>query len=145
MSWKLLRLCLLASFLLALCTFFLYRGTHWPLGLEGIAAGGASVLLLALTLVFLLWRRLARLPRLHGQSATFGLLIGLLWTVEICMNNILQPGLPLRDTLDDLFWALIALLILAVSIAFAYRANNFLQGLLAGCWSGFSSGAVACL
>jgi hypothetical protein len=112
MSWKILRISLLGSLLLVLWTFFLYRGTNWPLGVQGIEAVGAFVLLLAMNLtLFLLKRKAADLNFFHQKSVTLGLLAGLLWTVEIGMNNILQPGLPLRDILDDLFWAVIALII----------------------------------
>src|SRR5436305_5491199 len=146
MSWKLLRMSLLVSLLLVLCTFFLYRGTNWPLGVEGMEAGGAFALLFALNLTFFLKkRRTADLNGYHQKSVLLGLVVGLLWTAEISMNNILQPGLPTRDILDDLFWAAIAFIILLASIHYAYRTNDMQCGIKVGFWSGLSSGAIACL
>lgn len=146
MSWKILRISLLGSLLLVLWTFFLYRGTNWPLGVQGIEAVGAFVLLLAINLsLFLPKRKTADLNFFHQKSVTLGLLTGLLWTIEIGMNNILQPGLPLRDILDDLFWAVIALIIVGASARYAYRTNEIRIGMKVGFWSGLSSGAVACL
>ncbi|HEY0753952.1 MAG TPA: hypothetical protein VGD98_08340 [Ktedonobacteraceae bacterium] len=146
MSWKILRLSLLGSLLLVLCTFFLYRGTNWPLGIQGIEAAGAFLLLLVTNLVlFFPTRKTADLNSFHQKSVTLGLLVGLLWAAEIGMNNILQPGLPTRDILDDLFWALIALIIVAASTRYAYRTREIRIGIKVGFWSGLSSGAVACL
>lgn len=146
MSWNILRTSLLGSLLLVPCMFFLYRGTNWPLGAQGIDAVGAFVLLLAINLIlFLPKRKTAGLDIFHQKSVTSGLLAGLLWTIEISMNNILQPGLPLRDILDDLFWAVVALIIVGISIRYAYQTNEIRIGIKMGFWSGFSSGAVACL
>src|SRR5947209_4843793 len=146
MSWKILRINLLISLLLVMCTFFLYRGTNWPLGVQGMEAAGAFVLLFAMNLtLFLTKRKTADLHIFQQKSVTLGLLTGLLWTVEIGMNNILQPALPLRDILDDIFWTVIALIIAGVSIRYAYRTNEIRMGLKVGFWSGLSSGTVACL
>ena len=145
MSWKILRISLLASLLLVLWTFFLYRGTNWPLGVQGIEAAGAFVLLLAVNLaLFFHKRKTADLNFFRQKGVALGLWAGLLWTVEIGMNNILQPGLPLRDILDDLFWAIIALIIVGASVRYAYQTNEIRIGMKVGFWSGFSSGAVAC-
>lgn len=146
MSRKILSMSLLVSLLLVLSIFFLYRGTNWPLGVQGIEAGGALALLLVINLALFLYRR--RVPRMNSyqqKSVLVGLLAGLLWTVEISMNNILIPGLPARDVLDELFWATIALIILGASIQFAYQTNKILIGMAVGFWSGLSSGAIACL
>ncbi|GHO55090.1 hypothetical protein KSB_35650 [Ktedonobacter robiniae] len=74
-----------------------------------------------------------------------GLGAGLFWTAEISMNNILMFGLPLRDILDDLFWAVIALIILGASLQWTYKTNDIHIGMNVGFWSGLSSGAIACL
>jgi hypothetical protein len=74
----------------------------------------------------------------------FGLLVGLLWAVEIGINNFLTPPLPARDRIDNLFWAAIAVLILAGSLVVAYRLGRFQAGVIFGFWSGLASGAVAC-
>ena len=41
------------------------------------------------------------------------MVLGGLWTAEIAMNNVLQPSLPLRDYLEDTFWAIVCVGILA--------------------------------
>lgn len=147
MSSKILRISLLGSLLMVLSVFFLYRGTDWPLGVQAIEAFGAFVLLLAIdgALFFGGRRMLLQGESSYQKSIALGLGAGLLWTAEISMNNILTPGLPLRDILDDLFWIAIALILLGASIAWTYQTNNIRIGISVGLWSGFSSGAVACL
>ncbi|MEI7661681.1 MAG: hypothetical protein WCK34_05780 [Bacteroidota bacterium] len=68
-----------------------------------------------------------------------------MWTVEIGINNILRPGLPLRDIVDNVFWASIALFILMTAIYYTRKTGKISQGIISGFWSGLSSGAVACL
>lgn len=146
MSNHILRLTLLASLLLVVSIFFLYRGTGWPLGVQGSEALIACALLLAVTIALFLYRRRTwHTDSIYQRSVQAGLVIGLLWTAEISMNNILAPELPLRDILDDLFWAAVALAILIVSVYYAYQTNSILIGIKVGFWSGLSSGAVACL
>jgi hypothetical protein len=146
MSNKILNISLLGSLFLVLCIFFLYRGENWPLGIQGIEAFGAFALLLVINVaLFLHSRSTPHRKTSHQKSVLLGLLTGLLWTAEISMNNILMPGLPARDILDNLFWAAIALIILIASIQCAYQVNNIRTGMKVGFWSGLSSGAVACL
>ena len=52
-----LNISLLTSLLLVLSIFFLYRGTNWPLGVEGIEVVVAFALLLALNLALFLHQR----------------------------------------------------------------------------------------
>jgi hypothetical protein len=61
------------------------------------------------------------------------------------MNNVIQPRLPLRDYLDNIFWAIIALLILYVSFKDAFNERKIFAGIKAGFFSGFASGIVACI
>jgi hypothetical protein len=82
---------------------------------------------------------------LQERNVAFGLIIGLLWTIEISVNNFIRPGLLFRDTIDNLFWAIITLLILFFASREAYRSKKFLDGLLSGFWTSLSSGAVACI
>ncbi|HEX7734614.1 MAG TPA: hypothetical protein VF458_07120 [Ktedonobacteraceae bacterium] len=146
-SSTILRISLLGSLLLVLSVFLLYRGTDWPLGTQAVEAFGALVLLLAINSALFFCRGSMQL---QGESSSqksiaLGLSAGLLWTTEISMNNILTPGLPLRDILDDLFWIAIALILLGASITWTYQTHNIRTGIRTGLWSGLSSGAVACL
>lgn len=86
----------------------------------------------------------ASLVRSPEAAIRFGLLVGLLWAVEIGINNFLAPPLPDRDRIDNLFWAAIAALIFIASLAAAYRLGRFQAGVIFGFWSGLASGAVAC-
>ena len=75
----------------------------------------------------------------------FGLLLGLLWTIEISINNFIQPGLPARDIIDNIFWGTITLVLLIKIIRDVYQSNKIITGIKTGLWTGFSSGLVACL
>jgi hypothetical protein len=72
------------------------------------------------------------------------MVLGVLWLIEISINNFIAPPLPLRDNIDNIFWAAIALSILVLAIISAYRARSLLQGIKVGTWSGFVSGLIAC-
>ena len=61
------------------------------------------------------------------------------------MNNIIQPTLPLRDHLDNIFWIIIAVLILYASYKNAFDNKKIIAGIKAGFFSGFASGIIACL
>ena len=78
------------------------------------------------------------------RSIGVGLLLGLLWAVEILVNNVLAPPLPARDIVDDVLWAAIALAIVVFAAISAYRTGRFRVGLEAGAWTGFASGLIAC-
>lgn len=134
---------LVISLALTIVTYLLYRGPGWPLGTQGLE-GLTAILVIAVTLAFGLW--FGRRSRYRAdRSLLVGLSIGLLWTVEICINNFLSPGLPWRDIIDDAFWALVAALIVGYTAVRAYHARTILDGLVAGLWSGFGSGLVACV
>jgi hypothetical protein len=113
-----------------------------------LKAGGAAlaVVLAALGAAWLLTRTARReeTPAALDKTTRLGLVLGLFWTVEIGANNVLAPPQPGRDTMDNIFWALIALGILIVSIVASYSSGRLRDGLAAGAWSGFVSGAVAC-
>jgi hypothetical protein len=64
--------------------------------------------------------------------------------VEIGINNISAPPQPSRDFIDNLFWAAIALGILAHATACSYAENRIGAGLSAGFWTGMVSGLTAC-
>ena len=73
-----------------------------------------------------------------------GLILGLLWAVEIGINNFAAPPLPARDHIDNLFWGVIAVSILVLASMRAFQAGSLVRGIEAGTWSGFVSGLVAC-
>jgi hypothetical protein len=77
-------------------------------------------------------------------AITIGILLGLLWIFEISINNFIAPSLPARDIIDNSFWGIIALVILAFAISCAYHTERVSVGIVAGTWSGFVSGAFAC-
>jgi hypothetical protein len=74
----------------------------------------------------------------------FGIALGLLWVIEISINNFIAPPLPARDIMDNTFWAVIAFSILVSSIIHAYKNNSLKRGIEVGIWSGFISGLLAC-
>lgn len=131
------------NIILVISIYFLYRPYSWPTGLESLGCL-LSLILLAVT-VFLLWFLKDRFTNnLQKRNVELGLCIGLLWTIEIGINNIIRPGLPLRDNIDDVFLAIIALIILIIAIRGAFQTNKFLCGVKSGFWCGLASGAIAC-
>ncbi len=139
MAANIVRILLLIGILLVIAAYFLFRGPEWPVGTQALESLSAAVTLLVTLALFLMFTK-----RAQPGSLQFGLLVGLLWTVEIAMNNVLMPPLPERDLYDNLFWAAIALLLLWHAGVTALRRRSAASGILAGLWAGFASGAVAC-
>jgi len=115
----------------------------------GSVAGIAALLALGIALWFYR-RRLLRLgdgPAVANVAAAIlvGMGLGMLWAVEIGINNILAPLLPVRDLVDDLFWGAVALAILGLAIYVGFKHHSLRRAVEAGAWSGLSSGLVACL
>jgi hypothetical protein len=79
-------------------------------------------------------------PAASQKAAGYGIAIGILWLVEICINNLLAPPLPDRDWVNNVFWATVALCILVLAAVSAYLANSIRRGISSGIWSGFASG-----
>jgi hypothetical protein len=79
-----------------------------------------------------------------GLLVAVGLLLGLLWTVEIAINNVATPPVPQRDAIDNLFWAAVAVGVFAVAVSASWRDGRVASGVAAGLWSGTASGLVAC-
>jgi hypothetical protein len=140
---RILIITLLLSISLVITIFFKYRPSSWPLGKEAEACLLSLILLTATTL--LLWILKDKISNDdQKRNVALGLCYGLLWTFEIGINNLVRPGLPLRDIIDNIFWAIIALLILITAFGDSYRKNDILSGIKSGFWTGLSSGAVAC-
>jgi hypothetical protein len=138
-----LRAILIACAILVIIIYFKYHGTSWPAGTEAMGCL-ISLIILASTLI-MLWIFENKLHSyLHLRNIKLGLYIGLLWTIEIGINNILHPGLPLRDIIDNIFWGIIAFLIFIISFRDTYYDKTFSAGIKAGWWSGLASGAIAC-
>lgn len=112
-----------------------------------IEAGVGCVILLSIAGGLWLYRRRSSQRRNSPaiQSAILvGIALGVLWMVEISINNFIAPLPPTRDIIDNLFWAIIALSILIFAIIHAYQTESLARGMEAGVWSGFVSGLLAC-
>lgn len=139
-----LRLTILLSMLLVVVIYFFYRPYTWPWGAE--AAGCLIALLMLSATAFLLWRLRAKfITYLQKRNVAIGFIFGLLWTIEISINNFIRPGLRLRDDIDNIFFSVIAILIFINAAREAYLTNTMSDGIKSGFWSGISSGAIACI
>lgn len=134
---------LLLSTLLALVTAITYAYNQFSVMISVV---GISLLLVTISIAWRITRstRHAASATLLDQMTRFGLVLGLLWVVEITINNVVAPGLPARDNIDDVFWALVAIGLLVGSLAIAYQSGHASRGIALGTWSGFVSGVVAC-
>jgi len=90
-----------------------------------------------------LWLTYRRWP-IPASDGSVGLLLGLLWSIEISINNFIAPPLPGRDIIDNCFWAAIGISMLVYAALRAHRANRLAGGLVAGIWTGLVSGLLAC-
>jgi hypothetical protein len=139
-----LRIFVILSIALVILIYFIYRPILWPLGAE--AAGCLISVLMLTAMLVLLWKFKEKfINSLQKRNVAIGLCFGLLWTIEISINNFIRPELPLRDNIDNIFFTVIAILIYVNAVREAFRTNSFSDGLKSGFWSGISSGAVACL
>lgn len=134
---------LLTSALLVVIIYLLYPALQWSLKLEASACLISLIILIAL--MIFIEKIKNQLSEKSKQNLKAGLYIGLLWTIEISMNNVIQPGLPLRDHLDNIFWGIIAVLIFYISFKDAFTSKKIIAGIKAGFFNGIGSGIVACL
>jgi hypothetical protein len=139
-----LTLVIFLSLILSVSVYFYYRPSSWPFGTEPVSCL-LSICSFIILLFFLLGGKDKHTDDYQNRNIRLGLIIGLLWSIEISVNNFIRPGLPLRDIIDDAFWALVALLILIASFREGYKSGKFMEGLKSGFWTGLASGAVACL
>lgn len=139
------------------------RGPAWPRRALALVFGLCALVLIGIAatralqvegrwgavLAVILFIALAAISlRSRGPAARrgmdFGLALGLLWVVEIGINNLVQPPMPMRDWIDDGF----ALAVLAGQLWLAIHAagtRRALPALAASGWAGLASGAMACL
>jgi hypothetical protein len=134
---------LITSAVLVAVIYLLYPALQWSLKLEAGACLFSFILLIAFALIIEKFKH--KLSGKSKQNLLAGLYFGLLWTIEISMNNFIQPKLPLRDYLDNIFWGIIAVLILYVSYKDAFNEKKIIAGIKAGFFSGFASGIIACI
>ena len=133
---------LIISAVLIPVLYWQYPVLRWSLKVEA-GACLASFLVLAI-LILLVEKYKNELSGKSKKNLNAGLYFGLLWAIEICMNNMVQPSLPLRDYLDNIFWAIISILIFYLSYKDALNEKKMAAGIKAGFFSGFGSGMVAC-
>lgn len=74
-----------------------------------------------------------------------GIALGAMWLLEIAVNNFVQPEARSRDTFDNIVWATISLVTVAIATLRAIRARSWIHGVCTGVWAGFISGLFACL
>jgi hypothetical protein len=80
----------------------------------------------------------------RARAVRVGLICGLLWVLEISVNNLLAPPLPGRDWFDDVIWAVISLVILVSAARASYQGGRLGAGVVFGAWAGLASGLAAC-
>jgi len=132
------------SILLVIIIYIKYCIPNIPAGFQALGCL-VSVIILTVTILFIDKLKFIWFNILQNKDVEIGLYIGLLWSVEIGINNFARPGLPLRDIVDNIFWGLVAFLIFLTSIFNAKQTKEISQGVKSGFWSGLASGAVACL
>ena len=118
-----------------------YSTLTWVEVVVGILLLGASA---AFLLVDKPWRLLVHRHPTQSGSLGFGLALGLLWLMEITMNNVLQPPLPGRDLADNAFWILISALTIGYSALRSASSGHISSGVSSGFLVGSASGLVAC-
>jgi hypothetical protein len=78
------------------------------------------------------------------HAVLLGMVLGVLWVIEISINNFIAPPLPARDIIDNIFWAFIALSLFVYVTISSYQSGRVFQGIQVGTWSGMISGIFAC-
>lgn len=147
-----IRLALLFGFglatILVIATLIKYPGAGQSQGQYLLLGVVQIVLLLVAGAVIALLAtrtRSAGGDRVLRTSVIVGAVLGLLWVIEINYNNLLTPPVDVRDPVDNVFWAAIALGIFVLALLSAWRTRSFLKGIQSGFWSGTVSGLIACL
>jgi len=130
-SNNILRIILVLCVFLIVAVWAMYKPFAWPFGKEA-AFCLLSVVLISTLVVILCTKKIVKISERQEKNVVLGLSFGLLWTIEISMNNFIRPGLPLRDILDNIFWAVIALAILIAAVNESYHSDKFVDGLKSG-------------
>ena len=115
--------------------------SYKPLYTAGSWAG--ALILLGLAGV-LWWARKREISETVLAAVYLGSAAGLLWVIEIGINNVFTPPVAQRDPLDNIFWAVIAIMILVYSGLRTFQSERMRAGLLTGTVSGTISGLLAC-
>jgi hypothetical protein len=108
------------------------------------AASGMGFLVLVATSAFLGWAGQRQYAPVANPAVILGLPLGVLWVIEISINNFFAPPLPARDIIDNIFWAVIAISIFIYAIISSQHSGYIRDGIRAGFWSGSVSGLFAC-
>lgn len=143
-SNNILKIILVLCILLIVSVWVIYKPVAWPFGRQA-AFCLISVIIISGIVFILNQKRNILISDQQKKNVAFGLCFGFFWTIEISINNFIRPGLPLRDIIDNLFWALIALAILFTAAYDSFRSDKIVTGIKSGFWTGLASGAVACL
>ena len=115
---------------------------------------GAVAIIIFLTLgIWAAWRLAHSTTRLDLAAArrlgsTGGVILGMLWVIEISFNNFVPPDISTggaRGVVDNGIWALIAVSMIVLAAVCAVRSRRFMAGVYAGFWSGLVSGLIASL
>jgi hypothetical protein len=142
-SYSLLVVLALIGLMLVCVVAFRYSYSR----LSAIESVAGIITLLVVSVLLWLYRNRVGLhkgSKDNNQAIILGVILGFLWVIEISINNFMAPPLSARDIIDNIFWAIISLSILAFSILRAFQTNRFARGVEAGAWSGFVSGLMAC-
>jgi hypothetical protein len=107
---------------------------------------GFLILLAASAFLWVYGKRMCQMGSslIVNDAIILGIILGILWIVEISINNFLAPPLPARDIVDNIFWAMIAFSIFVFATVCAYRAESIRVGIVVAIWSGLVSGVLAC-
>ena len=137
--WRLLLL-LQAASLFSVGTEAAFR----PLTAPFLTLYGIGFLVIAATLAATWALGVGKFAVAFSRDLSLGLALGLLWTIEIGFNNILAWPVAQRDVVDNLFWGVIALAILAGAASATYQSGRLMRGVFSGALMGLASGSVAC-
>lgn len=142
-SIKISQYLLMISAVLIVLIYLKYPSINWSDKFEAVGCLISFIIIISLIILINKFKNI--LSEGSKKNLGTGLFLGLLWTIEISMNNIIQPRVQLRDYLDNIFWGIIALFILLISYKYTYKSKRVVTGLKTGFFIGIGSGIVACI